>query len=903
MARRPVHDQKNRSFLSVLERITDGFISLDANWRYTYLNPAAERVLASQGIANVLGKHLFDEVFPESRETDAGRAIIRVMTERIPLEVESYSTRAQHWYANRFIPTEDGGISILFNDITNRKKAEQALRRAIEFDEAVMKNMGEGLYTVDDQGLVTMMNPAAEKLFGWSLEELRGKKMHDVTHYAHPDGAPFPSSECAGLQVLKEGIVLANHSDVFIRKNGTFFDVIYSASPIREGDRVSGLVVVFRDVSEQKRAEELLKQSARQLGLIADTAPVFIAHCDLEHRFLFVNKPYAERFGLTPEDCIGKPIAEVIGDDAYESLRKYIDIVLSGERIDFGLEIRYSKIGTRFMHCSYAPEFDTEGKVVGWVTAIIDITERKRAEEALQYSQQQLRQALEAAWEASRLKDEFLATVSHELRTPLQSILGWAGLLRNPNSKIDTTSAIDSIYKSAKNQAQTIEDLLDVSRIITGKLQLKPQAVLINVLVQNVLESVQPGLLAKNISVRLNLSEDKNQPIIYGDPDRLQQVIWNVLTNAIKFTAENGIIEVETRKVNKNLEIVVSDNGKGINAEFLPFVFDRFRQADSSSTRATGGLGLGLAIVKQLVELHGGTVEARSPGEDQGATFIISVPIGTSLYQTGPQMTAKTESGLQITKELKGLSILLVDDEPETIRPLQLSLSEAAAEVKWVGSVSEAIDVLKSWTPDVLISDLLMPEEDGYSFIKRFRKIKTFQKHIPALALSAYTQKDEVPNVLSSGFEMFLTKPVEGAEVIAALIALTRPLQGRSILIVEDDLLSGEMFRSYFELKGANTKIVTRSAEALSILKDWVPDVLVSDLGLPEQDGFSLIKNLRSSSNMKLASLPAIAVTGYGKEDGERAIKAGFGSYLLKPIEPTGLEQAVVRMLKPARTS
>ncbi|HEY7162283.1 MAG TPA: response regulator, partial [Acidobacteriota bacterium] len=295
----------------------------------------------------------------------------------------------------------------------------------------------------------------------------------------------------------------------------------------------------------------------------------------------------------------------------------------------------------------------------------------------------------------------------------------------------------------------------------------------------------------------------------------------------------------------------------------------------------------------------------KSAGPEKGSTFILSLPIGTSLFQTNPlkQEGGKSEKDPQITKQLSGLNVLVVDDQPETIQALQLSLKEASAEVRSAASASEAIDVLKSWTPDVLISDLVLPEQDGYSFIKQFRAIKTFQKYIPALALSGNKSQNEAADVLSSGFEMFLAKPVEGAEVIAALIALTRPLHGRKILFVEDDVLSAEMFRSYFESKGANTKVATRSAEALSILNDWMPDVLVSDLGLPEEDGFSLIKNLRSSSNNKIAALPAIAVTGYGKEDGERAIKAGFGLYLLKPIEPTGLEQAVLNLLNPSRTS
>jgi signal transduction histidine kinase len=525
---------------------------------------------------------------------------------------------------------------------------------------------------------------------------------------------------------------------------------------------------------------------------------------------------------------------------------------------------------------------------------------RRQAEQSLRESQRRLQQALAAAKEANQLKDEFLATVSHELRTPLQAILSWASLLRSPRMDgVDLSTGLESIYRSAKNQAQTIEDLLDISRIVTGKLQLKPQRVLIDSVVLGAAEAISPALQAKGIGMRMRLSEESSGRVVYGDPDRLQQVFWNLLSNAMKFTSEGGSVEIATHIRDKCVEVTVSDTGKGIVPEFLPFVFDRFRQADASSTRRVGGLGLGLSIVRHLVELHGGDVEARSEGEGKGSTFIISLPVlPSSSIARSERRALGNEISSSSYHPLAGVRVLLVDDEPESLLSLETSFLHASAEVKSAGSAREALEILSIWTPDVCVTDIGMPEEDGYAFVQKVLALnRQSEKQISMLALTAYAREEDRARILSSGFHMFLPKPLEAAEVVSAVATLARSLQGKKILLVEDDLLSAEVLRSYLASKGAEAKIAMRSKQALGILDQWTPDILVSDLGLPEQDGFSLIQAIRSSATLKLASLPAIAMTGYGREEGERALAAGFHLYLVKPIEPGGLEQAILPLL------
>jgi signal transduction histidine kinase/ActR/RegA family two-component response regulator len=380
---------------------------------------------------------------------------------------------------------------------------------------------------------------------------------------------------------------------------------------------------------------------------------------------------------------------------------------------------------------------------------------------------------------ANRVKDEFIATVSHELRAPLNAILGWAKLLRAGRLDEETTAkAIETIEKSAENQNRLIDDLLDVSRIVTGKLRLEKRTIAPEIVIKAAIEAIRPAAATKNIELSSHFAQT---PFISGDPNRLQQVIWNLLSNAVKFTPKGGRVEVRLRSVEAEVEISVSDNGQGIQPEFLPHVFERFRQADSSTVRRHGGLGLGLAIVSHLVEMHGGTIDVASEGEGRGATFTVHLPASRAprtreeaLETPIPRVAA---SG-KLESSLAGLRILAVDDEDEARKLLTQILSSYGATVISAGSAAEALEKLRREQPHLLISDIGMPEEDGYALISRVRALATEQGgDIPAIALTAYAQSSDREKALGAGFQHHLAKPVVPAELIrvAATLVEKRP--------------------------------------------------------------------------------------------------------------------------------
>jgi PAS domain S-box-containing protein len=400
---------------------------------------------------------------------------------------------------------------------------------------------------------------------------------------------------------------------------------------------------------------------------------------------------------------------------------------------------------------------------------IRDITDRKRAEEERGLLLECAQAAHAEADTANSIKDEFLATLSHELRTPLTSILGWSNLLTTGNlDDLASKRALETIVRNARAQRQLIDDLLDISRIITDKLRLDVRPVELAPLIESVVDGVRPAADAK--SIHLQTALDSLSSPIKGDPDRLQQIIWNLLTNAIKFTPEGGRVRVWLKRIVSHVEITVNDTGQGIAPEFLPHVFDRFRQSDSSSTRSHGGLGLGLAIVRQLVEMHGGTVKAESPGEGAGTTFKVILPL-LSVHQelSAGEMTRPLIGSNSLTDRqpsLNNLRVLVVDDEPDAREFVAVVLTGRGAEVVVVGSACEALAEIESGRFDLLISDVGMPLMDGYALISKIRQLpKERGGRIPAAALTAYAGSEDSMRARSAGYQMHIPKPVEPAEL------------------------------------------------------------------------------------------------------------------------------------------
>jgi PAS domain S-box-containing protein len=673
------------------------------------------------------------------------------------------------------------------------ERSREQLRQHAAWLSTTLRSMGDAVIATDGEGRVTLLNPVAETLTGWARDEASGKPLEDIFRITNQiTGEPADSPVA---RVLREGVVvgLANHT-ILTARDGTSHPIDDTAAPITDdGGQIRGVVLVFHDVSQRYAAEVSIRESRRArhtaevalrqaedtrlvLAAIVESSDDAIIGETLEGVITSWNQAAELILGYTPLEIVGKPVSTLMPLAHSEDMIRILERIRRGERVGHFETQRLTKDGRVIdVSLSVSPIRDADGTIIGAAKVARDITERKRAEVERERLLAAAQAATADAESANRMKDDFLATLSHELRTPLNAIVGWAKILRSGSADAeDIEEGLAAIDRNSQAQTQIVEDLLDISRIISGKLRLDVQRLALTDIIDAALATVLPAANAKEIRVHKVL--DSLAGPVSGDAARLQQVVWNLLANAVKFTPKGGQVQVLLERVNSHVEISVIDTGIGIQPEFLPHVFDRFRQGDASTTRRHAGLGLGLAIVKQLVEMHGGSIRAKSPGEGQGATFTLMLPITVVHPERSEPPKARPKERNATADacpdgDLAGLRVLVVDDEPDARQLLRRVLADSQAEVAVASSSAEALAVIGAFRPEVIVCDIGMPEQDGYDLIHRVRA-NPATKDIPAAALTAFARPEDRKRSLMAGFQTHVAKPVDPAELKAVVASL-----------------------------------------------------------------------------------------------------------------------------------
>jgi len=548
--------------------------------------------------------------------------------------------------------------------------------------------------------------------------------------------------------------------------------------------KVSVFVELFLQKEKIKEQAALLRERERQahekrteerIRWLVDAMPLCVWATAATGEAYYCNAVWSDFSGLDTAHSAFFGIEAAHPDDVPNVRRAIDEAFLAGTLLETEVRLKRASDGVYRWHLLRAvPERDNHDEVKGWIATATDIEEHKRGEAVRIHLLEKEKDARAEAEAANRMKDEFLATVSHELRTPLTAILGWARIIRG--GKLDPAKflrGLDVIERNGRAQAAIIDDILDVSRIIIGKLRLELDAIDLPAIVQAAMDTVRPAVEAKGI--RLEWKSDLPDKRFTGDPDRLQQIVWNLLSNAIKFTPKGGQVVIATSQIDSHIEIRVADTGQGIPSAFLPHVFDRFRQEDGTSTRRHGGLGLGLAIVRHLVELHGGTVHVESPGDGLGSTFTVRLPVHAVQVAPRAHKTSTPAPSIAVSDDqpLAGLSVLVVDDEADARELIATVLEQAGARAITVATTEEALEALTRERPNAILSDIGIPGTDGYSLMRRVRDLPAEQGgDTPAAALTAYSRVEDTRRAFEAGFQRHVSKPVEPDVLVAQVAAL-----------------------------------------------------------------------------------------------------------------------------------
>ena len=679
---------------------------------------------------------------------------------------------------------------------------------------AIVQSSDDAIVSKDLNSIVTSWNPAAERMFGYSAAEMVGRSIRAII----PDDRQYEEDDV--IARIRAGRIVEHFETVRRRKDGSLIDISLTISPVRDA---SGVIVgaskIARDITERLRARAVEERNRRKAAFLSRLSATIGSSLEPKQILSSVAElavPY-----LADWCCVDMPqpsgqierVAQVhVNPDKgpvltelrahYENpysalsptyvirtgnpavLTEVTDAVL--EDASAGDPHRLRLLRELSIRSYLCLPLKMQGRTIGAMTMATSESGRHFDDDDVRLAEDATSRAALAvdnarAYEqlraANQLKDEFLATLSHELRTPLNAILGYARMLRSGILKEERRNqALETLERNATSLTQMVEDVLDVSRIAAGKIRLHIQPVDLATVLRDAIATITPAADAKG--VRLESVLEPQVGPVSGDPDRLQQVIWNLLSNAVKFTPRGGRVQTRLQRVNSHIEVTVSDTGIGISEDFLPHLFERFRQGDSTTTRTHGGLGLGLAIARRIVELHGGRVYAFSPGEGKGSTFRVELPTMIVHREIEPERRvhprADTRHATFEFPTLPDITVLAVDDDPDALGLVREILETAGARVRTATSVRAALESIEEQVPDVLVSDLGMPGMDGYELIQRLRHMEGPARELPAAALTAYARSEDRAKALRLGFEMHLSKPIDPSELIAAVASLAR---------------------------------------------------------------------------------------------------------------------------------
>ena len=810
-------------YRNLLENANDIIYSHDLAGNYLAINRAGEVITGYTREEILGGLNIAQVVAPEHLEV-AREMTMRKLSDPSPtvyaVDIIARDGRRLTVEVSTRISYLDGkpvAVEGIARDVTERKRAEVELQRSRNQIEIILQGVAESITAQDDEGRLIYANDAAARALGFSsAKELLEHPMQELLNgfdLLDEAGNLMQREHLPGRIAIKEG--RSASATICYRSKATAeerWSFVQSTPVFDEAGQVRFAINIFQDITERRRAdvsqrfladagaviassldyEATLASVARMaVPTLADWCTVDILEEDRTLKRLAVEHVDPKKMEWAhelqkrypPDMDAPRGVPNVLRTGKPEIYPDIPDEMLAAAAIDEEHLRIMREIG--FTSAMVVP-LVTQGRTLGAITFISAESGRHYRQEDLTLAETLAHRAAVAidnarlyrhAQEANRMKDEFLATLSHELRTPLTAILGWSSMLRANQLDAETArNALEAVERNAKSQRQIIEDLLDVSRIITGKLRLDVREIEPMAMIDAAIEAVRPAAEAKGVRIQKVL--DAHNGTLMGDPTRLQQIFWNLISNAVKFTPQGGQVQIRLERIISHLEIAVSDTGQGIASEFLPYVFDRFRQADSTTTRKHGGLGLGLAIVRHLVELHGGTVRAKSDGAGQGATFTVTLPLAHDYPRAETKEHAYTAAGEsrfspECPERLDGLKILVVDDEADTLELLRTVLAKCGAEVSLAGSVREALESFKQARADIIVSDIGMPDEDGYELIRMIRELPANQGgDVPAVALTAYARAEDRLRVLRSGYQMHLAKPLEMAELVAVVASL-----------------------------------------------------------------------------------------------------------------------------------